>query len=584
MAADAKNHWPTGDPNVAGESLPYHNFVNIHMAAAGQVTGIGLPVIFLRLFLLPLVVCLVLQMVVAGQTLVRSASAGLIGACLIFFVGDIQLDPRVIPFPPFLGVSFNLLIASPSFLFGLVVFVPLIVEVGERISAPGRIFGAGKWLLMTLFMIGASGAKVAILPIVVVALGLYGAWTYWTERRYPRAVWQAQAIAVVVIGIVYALQYRGHSSGVSIDLTAGYDYFQRLPAVALVKDGLGEILPAFPGQSTTVALLALLLGLLGLFGAQLAGVVWVVCGRGRRLLPMHAWLAALLLAGLLALALLAAPGTINQLYFLFYGVAAGCLLSAAGLRLAWRSRPGVVDRRRIAVLAFTWLALLAVLIASPLALDLFDGPHAEAYRYALWYCGLLLALMALYVAANRFTGAARWAGTALVCTALVGVGVLGTPFNRLVPAVTDPSQASDARAGLTPGLYQALAWVRDNTPSDSVIAVNTTGLFQFDQAAFSERRVFLGGWGYSQESGDVGYAEVVSGKVNPFADRLSLNAAAFTVADPTAIEQMQDAYGVRYLMVDKVNGPPADIEGLARFGSTVFENEDATVIDLAPAA
>ena len=56
MAADAKHHWPIMDPSVSGEPLPYHYFVNIHLAAASQVTGLGLPLIYFRLFILPLTV------------------------------------------------------------------------------------------------------------------------------------------------------------------------------------------------------------------------------------------------------------------------------------------------------------------------------------------------------------------------------------------------------------------------------------------------------------------------------------------------------------------------------------------------
>ena len=37
--------------------------------------------------------------------------------------------------------------------------------------------------------------------------------------------------------------------------------------------------------------------------------------------------------------LLEAPGTGNELYFLFYGIAAGWLAAAFGIRRLWMSRP-----------------------------------------------------------------------------------------------------------------------------------------------------------------------------------------------------------------------------------------------------
>jgi hypothetical protein len=73
LAADAKYHWPIQDPNVAGEPLPYHFFVHVHMAAASNVTGVDLTVVFLRVFIVPLVALSVLLFLVAGRSLWRSA-------------------------------------------------------------------------------------------------------------------------------------------------------------------------------------------------------------------------------------------------------------------------------------------------------------------------------------------------------------------------------------------------------------------------------------------------------------------------------------------------------------------------------
>ena len=68
IAAEAKHHWPIEDPSISGETFPYHYFVHIHWAAASQVTGIDLSTIFSRLWILPLTVLLVLELVVAGTT------------------------------------------------------------------------------------------------------------------------------------------------------------------------------------------------------------------------------------------------------------------------------------------------------------------------------------------------------------------------------------------------------------------------------------------------------------------------------------------------------------------------------------
>ena len=171
-------------------------------------------------------------------------------------------------------------------------------------------------------------------------------------------------------------------------------------------------------------------------------------------------------------------------------------------------------------------------------------------------------------------------GSALACALIIGAGTLATPVERLVPALTDPAPRSTARTGLTPDLLAGLAWIRDHTSTDDVVAVNNPGIFEFQYAAFSERRIFLGGWGYSQRSRDEGYTEVSSGRFNPFADRLALNEAAFVGDDPAALETMRDEFGVRYLLVDRVNGPSTDTAVSDNFGVPVFDNPDATVIAL----
>lgn len=137
LAAEFKHHWPIDDPHAVGAPQVYHYFVHIQMAAASQVTGIDLPLIFFRLAPLPLIALVVLQMAETGRTMFRSAWVGVIAAVLLLLVGNLQTDPSSSPFNtfPFLGISFSLLFLSPSFLFSLVLFIPLVVLISERISS-----------------------------------------------------------------------------------------------------------------------------------------------------------------------------------------------------------------------------------------------------------------------------------------------------------------------------------------------------------------------------------------------------------------------------------------------------------------
>lgn len=587
LSADAMNHWPIMDPSVSGEPLPYHYFVNIHIAAAGQVTGLDLPLVFFRLFILPLTVLLVLELVVAGESIAGSARVGLIAAALVLLIGELRLDASqsFLAHTPFFGLLFTNIVRSPSFLFGLVLFVPLMILLGERLSARAGP-QARDWLLVGLFMVGVSGAKISILPVVIAALCIYAGWTWLARRRVQTSVWVAGALAVIVCATVYFLQYSGHGSGLVVDPFSALD---QMPAIALIKGDLAANVPAFPGKEAVLSVGGVVVGSLGLLAAQLVGLAWLLRHRGWRLPGRQIWPFSLLVAGLCLALTFSEPGTQSGLYFLFYGLVAGCVLSAEGLRIAWGSRPAL-DRSRtwhLAALAAAFGVVLVGLIGIPTWLDLFSGPRATAFDYMFRYGGLVLALILLYVAARRLFGPRRWIAGALVSGGILAVGALATPIDNLEPALTDPAAVKrNFGKSMTPDLYGALRWIRDETPTGSVIAVNNQWIdaadaspLEFIYSAFAERRVFLEGWGYSARSRELGYAEISAG-ANPFADRLLLNRAAFTGA-LGALQTLVEQYGVSYLVVDELNGYRADIEALTRHARIAYTAPGVLVLDLA---
>jgi hypothetical protein len=588
LAADALHHWPITDPSVAGEPLPYHYFANIHMAAAAQVTGIDLPLIFLRLFILPQLVLAVLLLTVAGETLAGGRRAGLIAAILALLIGELRLDASntFLAHTPFFGLFFTLVFRSPSFLLGLVLILPLLILVGERIRDGGSWRGGvGTWVAIALFMVGASDAKVTVLPLLIGALGVYGAWWLVRTRRVPVGAVIAGVLAAAVSGAVWVMQYRGHASGLGVDPFADVNL---MPAVSLIKNDLMAHVSSFPGRDAILDIGGVIFGLLGLLVAPLVGIVWLIRDRGLRPSWAEAWLGSVLIAGVGASLLLAEPGTQSGMYFLFYGIVAGYLLAAKGLVLGWRRRPDMSGRwGTAAVLLGGFAALVAALIWLPGALDLFTGARADAATYALRHLGLLVAIVALWFAGRRLLPPGRWGAAALVTAALILVGALATPFDYLRPGIQGASAASSGFGKqVDPGLFDALAWIRDETPTDAVIAVdnqwidegNTVPL-EFAYSAFAERRTFLEGWGYTQAARDRGFANVVTGP-NPFAARLDLNTRAFA-GDPAALRELADA-GVSYIVVDSLAAYPSDLTALEAEADVVYEALGATVLRLSP--
>jgi hypothetical protein len=281
---------------------------------------------------------------------------------------------------------------------------------------------------------------------------------------------------------------------------------------------------------------------------------------------------------LLALVTLSGEGSGNQLYFLFYGLVAGSVLSGDGLRVAWVRRPALTRRtRRIAGLALAWLTVLVVLILVALHLRTASGVVQEGRVDLFLYGAFAASLVLLYLGAKRWGGPTRWAAAALVSVARLLVGALDTPINSLSALTSRPVPPSEGRR-MTPQIYDALRWIRDKSSPDTVIAVNNRNQLEFNYAAFSERPVFLGGWAASQRSRDQGYAQVINGTINPFADRLRLNDAVFARGDRAALRVMTAQYRVRYLVIDKINGYPTDLRALTPAGVLVFRAPDVLVL------
>ena len=73
--------------------------------------------IFLRFYIFSLIVLTTLQLVVAGKSFARSAYAGLVAACLVLLVGQMNLNHETaLGFISFLGVLPTYLHTSPSVL------------------------------------------------------------------------------------------------------------------------------------------------------------------------------------------------------------------------------------------------------------------------------------------------------------------------------------------------------------------------------------------------------------------------------------------------------------------------------------
>lgn len=131
-----------------------------------------------------------------------------------------------------------------------------------------------------------------------------------------------------------------------------------------------------------------------------------------------------------------------------------------------------------------------------------------------------------------------------------------------------------------------MEWIRDNLPQDAVLAVSNDrtpktvrlGPSDGDYPAFSERRTLREQWAYTAKANELGQIDVAALRVDPFPERTALERAVYGRADPSALREMQDKYGVTHIVVSKKDG--AVNPRLYSLGRLVFSNGAIDVIEL----
>ena len=221
-----------------GSPFPITDFVHIHMAAASQVTGIDLPLIYLRFLNLPLVLLVVLLYVTAGLSFARSAWVCIAAATMALLVGGLQLETTQ-EVQPFLGVFVPFLRLQPE-LSLWASRLPCSRCHGRRANHPdheqaGRLDPRGGACCWGLERESNDSAVASRRPDHLRSVEVH------QERRIHRPVLVSMALLLVVGLATYLSQYASHSSGLRFGPFATFD---RMPAVSAVKDYLAGLVDA----------------------------------------------------------------------------------------------------------------------------------------------------------------------------------------------------------------------------------------------------------------------------------------------------------------------------------------------------
>jgi hypothetical protein len=573
LIGELRYHMPPEVPFVSGLPLAYHWFYYAEAAATSWATGIEPVTLMYRLSALPMFVAFALLTATAAGRLVKRDWAGPLAVALALLAA--VADPfRWVGAAVYDTQTLGLTWISPTNLFGLTISAATVLTLLELLQGDARA-PRKQSLLAFVLVLGASGAKASLLPLLIGGLFVVVAGTAILNRRLHRTAALALLMTVVVFGLAAVVLYRGAAPG----LVVGLESLRLLPAVNLPgEEGLSRL--ALPIAGLVVALL--------LWAFEWSGAL-ALLARGRALGAdaRILFLGGTAAAALGAVALMYYPG-MSQIYYLTAAAGIFGIIAAAGIADMVPERP-----RYLPLLGLIGAALLigaaAVLVIARL------GP---AVAPTLAGSGLARTLAVIILPVSALLGFAVAASLVLrrlepkqpvlqgATTLLVIALVMGYSLPSVAQVITTPLRGGPP-AGLTvPGDgIDAARWLRDHSDPNDVVATNlhcpsyatdyaSCKPVSFWVSAYTERRVLVEGWDYTTRT-----VFLASGQVAPFWDpaRLAANDLAFTQPSAASVAELRDVYRVRWLLAELAG---ADSKALARYADLRYAEGDFAVYEI----
>jgi hypothetical protein len=559
LTGELKNHFPGRIPYVTGEPLNYHWYVYAHMASASWLTGIDPLVLLLRLIGIPALAAFGVLIVSIGRTLSGRWWAGVIAvllACCATVTSPFWWNTTA---PGLSPLDYAWL--SPTATFGATIFGGLALAlVGVlRKTYAHRI---GPLVAIALLAGGVAGAKATYLPLLVCGAMLVLLVQLLLTRRPGVIVW---VLGIVAAWLAFAqfVVFGGGTEGMIV-----------APLITTKRSDIGlAVLGAFRSANPWPKLAVLALLMLIAWGLNWLGVIGLTTRALRR--DPAVWLVfGIGFAGIAAVFLLGHPN-LSQYYFV---VAARPYIGlAAAVGLAALVDPGP-DRSRRHARTRLWVIAAAAGVAAIYVVKLTVGRHAPEpnsthmlIRAAVPF-GVLLVILALAAAgiwiAARRDGLGRRAAAAGI--AIMAMATTVPQIAQEIRLVSQFVTSSDRRDvdyfmhAMPPGGLAAMHWLRAHSGPDDIIATNEqcrpgTGPDatpptkcdprDFWVSGYSERRVLLEGWGYTERA-------LMS--ATPYSDRnggpywdpalLAANDAVFTAPTAANVAALKTEHGVRWLV------------------------------------
>ena len=438
LSAELMRSVPPDIPQLAGQTFFYHWFSNAHIAAMTWTTGLDLTVVFARLWMPAVVALSVGGAFAVGEQLTRRTWPGAVAALLMG--AQAAIFPSWFSLPGFTPFGLH----SPSQVFS----IP-IIGLALHVLVQGlreRELRRGAWVVLTLALVGASGAKSSVLPVLVCGILLATGVAVLVNRPMVRRLFAMLGLSVAVL-VSTSLLTAGGSAGVTLQVFSTVR--AALPWASMVVTGSPfskDLLVPGLDRSGAVALLGLLIL------SWAVGYSWVLPGLralGRR--DLSGWLLlGVGLGGWAAMMLLNQDG-LSQVYFMSGAVVALYPLAAWGLALAWDAARASAGRRAALLAAAAGSGLAAPLLMLARTLS---GPEPAApglnasLTRALLVPALVAAVAVVAVVVGRRPRHA--AGAALVFLAVSTGVVTASLIPRAVPG-SGEGLSAEMSSGLVAG-------------------------------------------------------------------------------------------------------------------------------------
>jgi hypothetical protein len=565
-AADASRAMPPTDSALAGIGQPYHWFTYAHLAAAHQISGVSLPWLLFRLYLVPPLLLYAAVLASAASRLARRPWAGPYAAAVVPLLSELNLSQYKgwLALGGFKDWSFY----SPTWVYGLVFLTPLVLLLPDQFTARRR---GGRWwcrwAAVAVLAAAACGAKTSTLPVL--ACGCLAALALAAVRDRPRLLATAVAAAVVLAVLTVSIPVLYSAGGGRLTVAPGIPWF----TTTRYSIYLQRLFPPGGGlrwaaAGTAVSLFAL--------GAGYAAAFTVIRCRERRVVQV--FLFGCFVAGYLAKAWLRDPAG-SQHWFFVTGCVPLAVLAGWGVAaLAEPLRAGTAAAVGAGG-ALLGLAGTLILVGRYTA---YDAPVPDPARIISMLKVFVTGVVVVAVAAGAIARSRRRATASWALVAMLAGGALASTATYYVEPLRSYRDTGQAvlpedsvthstrnRPDLTPPLLSALGWVRLHSSASDVVAVNNTCLVRgpagqctdhrvFYYSAFAERRMLIESWSYSERT----LAEANRTRASyvtlpsPYPERSRLNAALFTAPSPAVLAEAYLRYGVRWLFVDLRYGHP----------------------------